>query len=71
MADFTRRVVAAEPALGWPTGSFLKSYTGNRDAIHDIALDAAVIVPPMRTLLESGRVRGDGHGTPRSSLAAG
>jgi hypothetical protein len=30
-----------------------------------------VIVPPMRTLLESGRVRGDGHGTPRSTLAAG
>ena len=47
MADFARWVVAAEPALGWPAGSFLKAYTGNRDAIHEIALDAAVIVPPM------------------------
>ncbi|MGD0020091.1 MAG: bifunctional DNA primase/polymerase [Candidatus Limnocylindrales bacterium] len=58
MADFARWVVAAEPALGWPTGSFLKAYTGNRDAIHEIALDAAVIVPPMRTMLESGEFVG-------------
>jgi 5-methylcytosine-specific restriction endonuclease McrA len=58
MADFARWVVAAEPALGWPTGSFLKAYTGNRDAIHEIALDAAVIVLPMRTLLESGEFLG-------------
>ncbi len=58
MADFARWVVAAEPALGWPAGSFLKAYTGNRDAIHEIVLDAAVIVPPMRTLLESGEFMG-------------
>jgi hypothetical protein len=58
MADFARWVVAAEPALGWPSGSFLRAYTGNRDAIHEIALDAAVIVPPMRTLLESGEFVG-------------
>ena len=58
MADFARWVVAAEPALGWPAGSFLRAYTGNRDAIHEIALDAAVIVPPMRTLLESGEFVG-------------
>ena len=54
MADFARWVVAAEPALGWPSGSFLKAYTGNRDAIHEIALDAAAIVAPLGTLLESG-----------------
>ena len=58
MADFARWVVAAEPALGWPPGSFLKAYTGNRDAIHEIALDAAVIVPPLRALLESGEFMG-------------
>jgi hypothetical protein len=58
MADFARWVVAAEPALGWPSGSFLKAYTGNRDAIHEIALDAAVIVPPMRTMLDSGEFLG-------------
>lgn len=58
MADFARWVVAAEPALGWPSGSFLKAYTGNRDAIHEIALDAAVIVAPMRTMLESGEFVG-------------
>jgi hypothetical protein len=58
MADFARWVVAAEPALGWPAGSFLKAYTANRDAIHEIALDAAVIVPPLRALLESGDFTG-------------
>ncbi len=58
MADFARWVVAAEPALGWPPGSFLKAYTGNRDAIHEIALDASVIFAPMRTLLESGEFLG-------------
>jgi len=58
MADFARWVVAAEPALGWPAGSFLKAYTGNRDAIHEIALDAAVIVPPLRALLGSGEFVG-------------
>jgi hypothetical protein len=58
MADFARWVVAAEPALGWPAGSFLKAYTSNRDAIHEIALDAAVIVPPLRALLESGEFMG-------------
>ena len=62
MADFARWVVAAEPALGWPTGSFLKAYTGNRDAIHEIALDAAVIFPSMRTLLESGEFVGTATG---------
>ena len=35
-----------------------RAYAGNRDAIHEIALDAAVIVPPMRTLLESGEFVG-------------
>jgi hypothetical protein len=58
MADFARWVVAAEPALGWPSGSFLKAYTGNRDAIHEIALDAAAIVAPLGTLLESGAFQG-------------
>jgi hypothetical protein len=58
MADFARWVVAAEPALGWPSGSFLKAYTGNRDAIHEIALDAAAIVAPLGTLLESGEFLG-------------
>jgi hypothetical protein len=54
MADFARWVVAAEPALGWPTGSFLRAYTGNRDAIHEVALDASLIVEPLRVLLEAG-----------------
>jgi hypothetical protein len=30
MADFARWVTAAEPALGWPEGTFLLKYYGNR-----------------------------------------
>lgn len=54
MADFARWVVAAEPTLRWPPGSFLRAYTGNRDAVHEIALDASLIVEPLRVLLEAG-----------------
>jgi hypothetical protein len=58
MADFARWVVAAEPALGWPAGSFLRAYTGNREAIHEIALDASLIVEPLRVLVEAGDITG-------------
>ncbi len=58
MADFARWVVAAEPALGWPAGSFLRAYAGNRDAIHELALDASLIVEPLRVLLEAGDWQG-------------
>ncbi len=71
LVGWTRSSSSERP--GWPTspdgslrptgawagrGSFLKAYTGNRDAIHEIALDAAVIVPPMRTMLEFGEFVG-------------
>ena len=58
MADFARWVVAAEATLGWPSGSFMEAYTGNRDAIHELALDASAIVPPIRSLLRSGDFEG-------------
>ncbi len=40
MADFARFVVAAEPALPWNNGLFLKAYENNRAELIDIALDA-------------------------------
>ncbi len=40
MADFARFVVAAEPALPWDNGMFLKAYESNRSEFIDIALDA-------------------------------
>jgi hypothetical protein len=51
MADFALWVSAAESALGWKEGDFLKAYTGNREQANELALDAAIIVAPLRDLL--------------------
>src|SRR5690606_36433416 len=40
MADFARLVAAAEPALGWPEGSFLDAYTENRQEAVSVFLEA-------------------------------
>jgi hypothetical protein len=57
MADFAIWVTAAEPALGWESGAFLEAYNSNREQANELALDAAVIVPPLRELLAAK----DGH----------
>jgi hypothetical protein len=46
-------VTAAEPALEWEPGAFLEAYSGNREQANELALDAAVIVPPLRDLLSA------------------
>ena len=40
MADFAEWVTAAEPALPWENGTFLKGYIYNRECLVDIALEA-------------------------------
>src|SRR5262249_35868902 len=45
MADFACWVVAAEPALGWPEGAFLRAYNDNRAAANALALEASVVAP--------------------------
>lgn len=50
MADFAVWVIAAEPAIGWPDGSFLSAYTRNRASAHELALESASIVPPLLRL---------------------
>jgi hypothetical protein len=42
MADFTVWVAAAERALGWKAGTFLNTYTANRQAANAILLDTPV-----------------------------
>ena len=51
MADFARWVTAAEPALGWDHGTFLKAYHGNRAQAHEMALDADPIAVALRDLM--------------------
>jgi hypothetical protein len=55
MADFAEWATAAEPALGWAAGSFLRAYAGNREEANDLALDASPVVPPLRQFIEAKR----------------
>jgi len=51
MADFARFVTAAEPALRWETGAFLKAYYANRGSAHELALDADPVAVALRDLV--------------------
>jgi len=52
MADFATWVVAAEPALGIPRGSFLKAYNENRAAANALAIEGSPVVVRLRVLAE-------------------
>jgi len=43
MADFARFGVAVERALAWPPGSFLATYGANREAAHELTLQASLV----------------------------
>lgn len=51
MADFAKWITAAEPALGWEPGTFMRAYTGNREAANDQAIEASAIGPAMLGLM--------------------
>lgn len=53
MADFALWATAAETALGWPTGTFIAAYQGNRESANEVALEASVIARPLLDLLEN------------------
>ncbi len=53
MADFAIWASAAETAFGWPEGTFLAAYQGNRDSANEVALDASPIARPLIELLEA------------------
>ena len=52
MADFARWATAAETGLGFPEGSFLSSYTKNREASNETALEASVVVEPLKAFMQ-------------------
>jgi hypothetical protein len=54
MADFAVWVTAAAPVLGWEPNHFLDVYSANRDAAHELALEASVIAPAVRALAARG-----------------
>jgi hypothetical protein len=61
MADMARWITAAESGLGWEPGSFMDSYYGNRAQAHALAVDSAIIGPPLLTVI--GTVGFEGSGT--------
>lgn len=48
MADFAIWVVACEPALPWPPGSFMAAYMGNRSEAVELSLEADVVAVAVR-----------------------
>jgi hypothetical protein len=38
MADFALWATAAETAFGWPSGTFMTAYQGNRESANEVAL---------------------------------
>lgn len=54
MADFAQWVAAAEPALGWEPGSFMKSYAGNRGEVHELAVEGSVLGGVLQAVATDG-----------------
>src|SRR5262249_43350463 len=52
MADFATWATAAEPALGWKSGTFMAAYTGNRREANELALEASPVAAAVRQLIE-------------------
>ena len=53
MADFAVWITAAEPALGWETGAFLRVYRGNRGEAIELGFEASPIASHVRALLDN------------------
>jgi hypothetical protein len=54
MADFAEWATAAGPSLGWREGDFMGAYLGNRAGANEVALDADVVVAPLRKFIDRG-----------------
>jgi len=54
MADFAKLVVAAEPAFGWPEGTFLAAYTGNRSQASELTIEASPIAAAILAIADQG-----------------
>jgi putative DNA primase/helicase len=67
MADFARWVTAAEPALGFASGTILKAYRKNLSGAAAIALEASPVAVAVRGLV---RDTGTWGGTADALLAA-
>ena len=51
MADFAKWVVACEPALEMPPGTFLRRYEENRMTAHDLAIEGSAVADSVRRFI--------------------
>lgn len=51
LADFATWATAAEKALGWTPGTFIKAYTANQKDVNEITLEASPITAPLKQVL--------------------
>jgi putative DNA primase/helicase len=58
MADFAQWMVAAEPALRWPEGTFMHAYDSNRMSANTMDLEASPIVPALHRVCARGHWTG-------------
>jgi hypothetical protein len=54
LADFATWITAAEPGLGWDSGTFLKAYKTNRQEANNVALEASLLAGPIVSLVDKG-----------------
>jgi hypothetical protein len=66
MADFARWATAAEGALSWPRGRFMKAYIENRAAASEQTLEASTVATALRALVAT-LPRDPREGLPRSN----
>jgi hypothetical protein len=52
MADFAQWATAAEPALGLQNGEFMRAYSGNREIVNDLALEASAASAALLALID-------------------
>lgn len=69
LADFAVWVSAAEPALGWEQGSFMATYTRNRQSANALTLEASPVATTIVSLMD-GEQSGAWHGTVKGLLTA-
>lgn len=65
MADFAEWAVAAEPALGWGQGTFMRVYRENRERLVDIALESE---PVAEAVMQFMKQKARWQGTPTELL---